>query len=156
MEPEIKTFENIKLVGCREEIDLMNGEFSGIGKAWERLFPAAESIQNIVQDDQFWGITTGINEAENAYTAAKQVSEISEANAELASFDIPAQQFAVFVHRGNPMAMGQTIQSAFQWLAQSDYQLSDSFNLEMYDSRCDPENPDGYIIDLLFPVQAKA
>lgn len=154
MSPEIKNIEAMKLVGCSEKINLSEKEFSGIGKAWERFFLSMDKIPNTVQNDKFWGITTGLYQAESSYIASKLVTEIREQN-EFTSFDIPSQQFAIFKHKGNPMKMGGTVENALKWLTQSEFELNGNFNLEMYDSRCNPEDPDGYIVDLLFPVRKK-
>lgn len=153
MKPEIKQLEAMTLVGCSEKIDLANQEFSGIGRAWERLFSTLESIENQLDSDQFWAITNGLFQADNRYTAARLVTQIDGELGECQSQQLPARQYAVFEHRGNPMAMGETIYNALHWIEESDsYQLDGNFNLEMYDSRCNPEQPDNYIVEIYFPV----
>lgn len=153
MKAEIRPMEAMKLVGCCEKIDLANQEFSGIGRAWERLFSSLDAVENQVANDQFWAITNGLFQADNSYTAARLVTEVSNVPDEFQSQQLPARQYAIFEHRGNPMAMGETIHKALQWIEESDeYQLDGNYNLEMYDSRCNPEQPDNYIVEIYFPV----
>jgi predicted transcriptional regulator YdeE len=89
----------------------------------------------------------------NKIYEVKLVSKFDKQLSELSTFETEEQDFVMFEHHGNPEKIGETIQEAFQWIQQSKYELNGNFNLEMYDSRCNPEKRENYIVELYFPVK---
>lgn len=155
MEPQFIALQPMKFVGCQESFELSTHDFSGVEKAWQRLFSLKPgSIDNEVDNDQFWGITTDLEKPALTYIAGGLVSAFSDQNQELAAFETPPEQcFAKFEHHGHLMKLGETIHGAFQWLQQKGCRVQGNYILEMYDSRCDPAHPEAYIVDLYIPVQ---
>ena len=154
MNPQFLKLPKMKFVGCKEFFDPQKGDFSGIMKAWERLFQQENgSIKHEVKNDQFWGVTSDIEKTLHSYIAGGLVSKFDKELSGLSTFETEEQDFVMFEHHGSPEKMGETIQKAFQWIQQSKYELNGNFNLEMYDSRCNPENRENYIVELYFPVK---
>lgn len=154
MKPKFVKLPKMKIVGCKEFFDPQKGDFSGIGKAWDRLFELENgSIKHEVKNDQFWGVTSDIDRTPHSYIAGGLVSKFDNELSELSAFETGDQDFVMFEHHGSPELMGETIQKAFQWIQQSKHELNGNFNLEMYDSRCNPEKPENYIVELYFPVK---
>lgn len=156
MNPEISLLAPMNIIGCKEKFSPSKGDFSGIQKAWERLFALPKGyIHNEIKNDQFWAVTSHIGEETLSYTAGGLVSSLEHLPKDMRSFYTPEQLFAIFEHYGNPQTMGETIHKAFEWIAQSEYESDGNYNLEMYDSRCNPEDPDSYTVSLYFPIRQK-
>lgn len=154
MEPQIKKLPAMKLVGCEESFSPAKGDFAGIKTAWDTLFSLPSGyIKDEIGNDQFWAVTDAITEETLSYIAGGLVTSFDKVQADLSTFETGEQLFAIFEHHGNPNIMGDTIQKAFEWIAQSSYESAGCYNLEMYDSRCNPEDPDSYIVELYFPIK---
>ena len=154
MKPHFIKLSAMKFVGIKECFDPRNSDFPGIRKAWERYFQVEPgSIKFGIKNDQFWGITSDIDKIPHSYIAGGLVSEFDDEDPGFDTFETKEQDFLMFEHNGHVQAMGETIRKALQWIRQSEYELDGNYNLEMYDSRCDPEDPNSYIVELYFPVK---
>ncbi|CAM3843458.1 Bacterial transcription activator, effector binding domain [Vibrio aerogenes CECT 7868] len=156
MEPDIIHLPVMKFAGCREALDLHSGNLSEVQQAWYRFFHLDSGLlKHKVRNNQFWGVTSEIDSIPHTYMAGCQVAEydLNLSTHGIETFETRAQQFARFEHRGHVDNMGETICQAFEWLKQSDFELEDTYILEMYDERCDSDYQESYVVELYFPVQ---
>ena len=154
MEAKIITIDAVKIMGCKGEFTPAKGDFTGIDRAWESFFLLdSGEVINRMQSNQFWGVTYNTNKSIYSYIAGVLVSSVVSTSDKTASFETKKQKYALFEHHGHPQKMGDTIRRSIQWIENSKHELSDSFNLEMYDERCNPDQLNSYIVELYFPVK---
>ncbi|OKL45679.1 GyrI-like domain-containing protein [Pseudovibrio exalbescens] len=157
-QPEFKTVRALSLVGCAEPIKLSEGDVEGVGRAWQRLFaePCLNEASRL-EPSVFWGATYGFDQDQQTFFAGQEGtgrSDGQEANDRLARLETTERLYAVFEHRGHPHQLGRTHGQAYDWIVASDgYTFDAPFTLERYDERCNPEDPEGYVIDLYYPVR---
>ncbi|MEK6260003.1 MAG: GyrI-like domain-containing protein [Planctomycetota bacterium] len=119
-----------------------------IGPLWDKLTRQSAHIPNKIGDAMF-GIIYGRPETERThphelqYIAAVPVSSTAEVPEGMVSWTVPAGTFAVFTHRGPIRNIAGTVSEIYRvWLPQSDYQLTEIADVELYDHRFCPDGAD--------------
>lgn len=73
---------------------------------------------------------------ERLYMAGAEVSNLSDLPKGMTALTIPPGRYAVFVHKGRPENLGQTLDSIFEdWLPRAGKKVRDAPVLEVYGSR---------------------
>ena len=87
------------------------------------------------------------------YIAGVEVSDFSQAPAELARVRIPEQRYAMFRHRDHVSTMRRTVYTIWnKWLPESGIELADAPNFERYGEKFDPDAGTG-TIEIWLPVK---
>jgi len=90
---------------------------------------------------------------EYQYLAAYDFADTSPPSNQLTRWEIPAQRYAVFEHRGKLAHLGDTFAQFFgHWLPDSDFKIAGKAELECYDHRFDPES-DQSVFEYWVPVE---
>lgn len=70
------------------------------------------------------------------------------------SHEISACKYAVFTHKGSVMDMGETYDYAYKtWIPKSEYEVRFHEDLELYDGRFDPDDPENSEMFIYIPIQ---
>ncbi len=127
MSPKIINFTTRNVVGISTK--MKPDEYFKIPQLWQEFMPRKKEIENINSEEfiaiQQFSEGTTINNIE-AYTiwASVEVSNFKEIPKGMASFEIPAGKYAVFLQKG--MEASKTYQSIMNdWLPTSGYAIDD-------------------------------
>jgi AraC family transcriptional regulator len=87
------------------------------------------------------------------YMCAAEVDDLSALPAGTGRMRVPAQRYAVFVHRGHVSGLRSTWERIWNdWLPSSGLRPADTPDFELYDDRFDPASGTG-TIEIWFPVE---
>src|SRR5262245_36556636 len=92
-----------------------------IPEHWERFRPYMGTVPTQI-DPKTYGVCYIVKDAESDYPAGVEVSKTSELPDELTFIRIPAQKYAVFLHRDHISKIKDTIDAiGKEWLPTADY-----------------------------------
>ncbi len=153
MKPRIQKIGPMKIVGCKTDITPSKDGFEKIRKVWETFFTLPpDIIQGVIKNECFWGVANSIDHISQSYIAGVQVSEFKDVPHKLTTIETQKGKYAIFEHQGNPKDVKSTAYLAMQWIWHSKHNLNGSIFLEMYDSRCECDDPEDCIIDIYIPI----
>ncbi|MBU4315736.1 MAG: effector binding domain-containing protein [Proteobacteria bacterium] len=158
VEPKIITKETFKVIGMTYYGDNQKNE---IQRLWENFLPEEESIKNRIHPDIGYGICYPVEDPDNTsafeYLAAVEVSNLDEIPEGMEGRTIPAQKYAVFLHRGPVDKITETYQTIYAlWQPKSGYELIKAPDFECYDERFRPDQPEISELDIYIPIQGKS
>ncbi|WED28245.1 GyrI-like domain-containing protein [Vibrio sp. DW001] len=154
MKENIVLLDSLIIAGCKGGFCPSKNDFNGLMHAWHSFFSLEQNeLKESLKNDQFWGVTYNLDQSDFAIIAGCLVTTANIESKKLSVFETNTQPFIQCEHRGNPQTMGDTIKDMYEWIAASEHELSDYYYLEMYDTRCNPEEPDSYVVDLFFPIK---
>lgn len=154
MEPKIVTRDTFMVVGTEYIGRNENGE---IPKMWgEQFIPRIREISNGVEEGVFYGLCSCAGEDVGfSYIAAKEVLGLDAIPQGMVGRTIPAATYAVFTHIGSLENLNRTYEQIHQqWLPESGYERTDSYEFEYYGNRFDILSPASEL-DIYFPVKPK-
>lgn len=150
MQPKIVDRSGFTVVGLKYR---GKNEHNEIPQLWQALMPRVGEIKNMVDEHVAYGICANMNEStgEFDYIAGFEVSTIKDVPEDMVSFEVPGTKYAVF--STTLPKIGETFDNAHHtWLPQSGYQPVGGPELEVYDERFDPQDPES-LFDLYIPVK---
>ncbi len=135
--------DNVKIVQLSEmnmtgiTVKATMNNMSEIPGAWQKIFAYKAKLNHIIEPDSMWGVSynyRNINgEFQFNYMAAFRVKEFNTNIAGISTFTVPAQKYAVFVHKGSVNTLGKTYDYIMkQWLPNSPYVSGGICDLELY------------------------
>lgn len=144
MEPKIVQNESFYVIGLEYYGANKNGEIPAM---WEEFISRIGEIPNQVNSSSTYGVCSPVEEmtddSEFSYIAGVEVSSIKEIPQGMTGKNVPANQYAVFTHKGSTELLGQTYEYIFgTWLPNSGYEPVLAPDFELYDERFDPSSED--------------
>jgi AraC family transcriptional regulator len=136
----------------------VQGQTEEIGALWGRFVPRMHEIKNRKPYD------LGVCASKHPiivkkdgdtfiYVAAVAVENADHVPDGMVVCDIPESTFAVFTHSGPIMNIKHTCEYIWgTWLPESGYELTDTPDYELYDSRFDPKTGSGEV-DIYVPIK---
>lgn len=149
MDARIVEHPAFRLVG----LELEDGRLESIGALWGRFMARCHEIAGD-EPDVAYGACMGHPGGDFRYLAAARVPEGAPVPPGMVAWDLPAQKYAVFLHRGPYVDMSATFARIYErGLAQNGLVAAEGIDLERYEyARCPiPDGPDTEV-DLYVPV----
>lgn len=149
MEPTITKHEQMTVIGM--STTFVPEEDHDIPQLWQRFMSQAHTIENRRRVNACFGVS--MCEGEHfRYIAGVAVEADTPVPEGMESVLIPAQDYAVFTHKGTLESLPQTMQYIFStWLSNTHYTTTDSPDFELYDERYIPNHPDS-AFDIYVPI----
>lgn len=120
-----------------------------VGRLWGTWFEARRRVVNQVDADTSFGIVWGKPAEERShpdelqYICAAEVTSFEGMPEDVATFEVPAGEYAVFTHRGPITEIGTTVGFAYrEWLPNSGYVRRGICDVEVYGLRFCSDGPD--------------
>ena len=102
-----------------------------------------------------FGVICGTDGERFEYMTALEVDSFDDLPAGFGRMRVPAQNYAVFLHRGHVSGLADLWRRiAAEWLPASEYDDAETPAFEIYDDRFDPETGSGDV-EIWFPVKPK-
>jgi AraC family transcriptional regulator len=147
-EPTFITKSAFTVVGLRIRTKPKSPEIS---KLWDQYVPRIDEVPHIAELDVSYGVMAG-TEDKLDYMAGNPVSEVTELPADMSSWEIASNTYAVF--ETTILTLEETFDSIFaSWLPTSDYKQASGPLLERYGETFSPDNP---VLSIYIPVEKKA
>jgi AraC family transcriptional regulator len=156
LEPKFEIKTGFKCVGMNITTSPGSNEIPGL---WDKFVPHLDSIPNRINHNICYGVINPLgskgNENELDYAAVVEVENFDNIPDGMISAEIPEAYYAVFTHKGPISKFMESIRFVFgEWLPNSEYTLTGTPELEVYDERFDPESEDSEC-DICLPVSKK-
>lgn len=160
MEPRIVEDAGFMAIGMMKELSRDTSD--EIPALWQCFGSRIQSVPNKFGYRSF-GICEPIDEISGegnfSYTAAVEVSSLSELPKGLVAKQVPGQTYAVFTHKMHASEISRDMKTTVQyiwgtWLPQSNFVNVEAPDFEVYDERFDPTKMEGEI-DIYIPVVAR-
>jgi len=144
IEPKIIKLEEMIIVGLQARMSMAN---MTISQLWKDFTPREDEIQNLVNPEQFWGVSFDMEQKENStefsYMVGRQVKKTDDIPDGMSFHIIESRMYAVFSHQGPVEDLGKTYQYIYQkWLPRSGHKPLMNNELELYDERFQYGEPD--------------
>lgn len=148
MEPEIKTIQAKKTIGFSIKTTMANDQTL---KIWQQLMPRLKEVKNAVSADlfslqvyngeTFEEFTPNTEFTKYALVEVKNYDFVPEG---FEKFEIPAGDYAVFIHKGASVDFPKTSQYIYgEWIPNSEYILDEKPHFAvMGDQYLGHENPE--------------
>lgn len=105
-------------------------------RIWNDFYARLDEIPNKVNEKVYYGICDDLSQK---YIAGVQVSDDSHIPEGMISFKVPANEYAIFTHKGTIMKLHETFDQIGHWLSDNHYQaLNKPPFFEKYDERFNP------------------
>jgi AraC family transcriptional regulator len=155
MKPRIVECGAMKVVGMNVFTTQKNNT---IPQLWDRFNKECSTIPNIAEKRVALGICPPVDqrdfneESEFEYIAGVIVSDYSDVPEGMMTYDIPAQKYAVFTHKGALDTLQVTYHAIHaEWLKTDAVELARGPEFEWYDSRFIFGHPDSEL-DIYIPI----
>jgi len=161
MDYKIKNMDDIRVIGIKrkivtreskQQIAALWEEFLSHRKNNEKLrkaqtvgicFPEPKYLEQQPEPDDTW-----------FYMAAVIVEDNVEVSDSLIEHTIPASKYAVFTHKGSFDKLHETYKFiSVDWIQQVDYEFYLHEEIEWFDERFKPEDPENSEYDLIIPIK---
>jgi len=154
LQPKFVEKEGFQVIGMRYFGANQNGE---IPKLWDDFCPQMKNVPNVCQPDVAVGVCSNMNDdGEFEYVAALIVDSVDEVPENMVARTVPAQNYAVFTHKGKLDTLQKTYQEIYcNWLPNSEFEYHKGPDFEWYDHRFDPHSDESEF-DIYVPVRKKA
>lgn len=116
---------------------------AGIPQQWERFNMADPDIENSLGQAAFGVIHNFTDSGEWDYACAYEVSKPGARPKGYTAMSFPARTYAVFATGAHIATIGNVIDGAMSWIAQSDYFFAEGPTLERYGPDFDPQSGNG-------------
>jgi AraC family transcriptional regulator len=166
MEPEIVEKPGFKVAGLETPfVHILSEDGVGeerVGKLWGAFGAAVPRIANRARDEVAFGIVYPRPEGERShpdelqYICSNEVTTFDGMPEEFATYEVPANRYAIFTHRGPITTLEPTIRHAYrEWLPNSEFEHAGPCDVERYDERfC--HDGDESEMEYWIPVREKA
>lgn len=133
LQPVLEEKDSFKVAGL---MTLVKGDRDSLSQLWEIFFQEAQVIKNLVQPEQYYGITCYPKDWESKgyfYIAALEIESPERLNPTLVEKTIPALKYAKFIHKGRYEDLHLTLDYIYQtWLPKSSMSLACPLEIEYY------------------------
>lgn len=149
-EPERRQQASMLMVGLKTSFYSVDSDKNNLGDRlpplWDAFIPRMAEITGRIDGDAY-GVVQQSNNSNDGeqleYFAAVAVRQESSVPNGMEQFSVPACQYAMFSHRGNPDTIDRTVNYAYStWLTQSGYQHTYGPDLEIYGEGYIPDSDD--------------
>jgi AraC family transcriptional regulator len=150
MEPKIESRSAFRVVGMQYR---GKNEQNEIPQLWGEFAARVVEVQNRVEANVTYGVVGNFAEdsGEFDYVAGLSVSTAADIPAGMVSWDVPAQTYAVF--SCTLPTIGSTLEHIHgTWLPALGYRHADGPELELYDAKFDPKDPDS-LMYIYIPIE---
>ncbi|MFC4527769.1 AraC family transcriptional regulator [Dyella halodurans] len=150
MEHRIVTLPSFTVVGMEH---LVRGSVDGIGQLWRRFMPREHEIVGRAEPEAAYGVCRLLAGGSARYVAGLPVLADASVPVGMVKFEVPAQTYVVFTHRGTAAQIGDSFQAIHtRLLARLGLRATGGVEFERYDARfTGPEDPAAET-DLYIPV----
>jgi len=154
MEPRFEHKEVFTFIGLGKDYNLENPNTISI--LWDQFLQKKHLITNVI-DDAAFGLCYAPKEKETFsdkfhYTAALRVSEKAVVPDGMEKVHVPAQEYAIFTHKGSLQTFSTTNDYIWKtWLPKSGLELADAPDIEVYGDKWDAKLDNGEI-DIYVPI----
>jgi len=125
----------------------------GIPSQWDRFAPHIEHFPNRIGNETFGVCYNGDGSGTIDYMAAVEVSDFTDLPSDYAHLRIPENRYAVFLHDDHISTIRRTVRTIWgKWLPESEYELADAPDFELYDGRLDPTTGNGGL-EIWIPIK---
>ena len=151
MEHKIVTLPAFTVVGMDY---LVRGSVEGIGQLWDRFIPREQEIVDRTELDVAYGLCSVCQDGTVRYVAGLPVSADASVPEGMVKFEVPAQKYVVFTHRGVVAQIGESFQAIHsRLLAARGLRTRPGVEFERYDARfIGPDDPESET-DLYIPIE---
>jgi AraC family transcriptional regulator len=140
--PRFHDHETILALGLRERRSF--GELRVIADQWRRFAPEIGAIRNKAQPIPIGVLLQIDDEGAFDYACAVEVSDFSDAPADLAQLRIPGQRYVIFPHAGHVSGLGGAYRAILDnWLPTAGLTLAEGPSLERHMPTFDPRTGEG-------------
>ena len=144
IEPKIVKMEEMIIVGLQARMSMTN---MTIPKLWKDFTPREDEVQNLVNPEQFWGVSFDMEQKEGtsefSYMVGRQAKNTENIPEGMSFHIVEARMYAVFSHKGPVENLEKTYQYIYQeWLPKSGHKPVMNDELELYDDRFKYGEPD--------------
>ncbi|MGZ9584016.1 GyrI-like domain-containing protein [Paenibacillus marinisediminis] len=160
MEYKILDKDRMLLIGMACEVTLseVQSERSTINLA-ERFMSRKEEISNVINTREVFGVSTDPEDYNPdtdkfEYFIGVEVNSTNEIPNDMVYREVPRNEYVVFTFKGSADNAGQVHNYLYtNWLKNNEYQLSGSYNVEVYDERFKGPFSEESVTDIYFPIQ---
>lgn len=143
-EPKIVKMEEMIIIGLQEKMSMTD---MTIPKLWKDFTPREDEIQNLVNPEQFWGVSFDMEQKEGttefSYMVGRQVKNTKNVPEGMSFHIVEARIYAVFSYKGPVENLEKTYKYIYQeWLPKSGHKPVMNDELELYDDRFKYDEPD--------------
>lgn len=157
MKPEIITKESFTLMGVEGKTSKNNVRVAGI---WQQLFALVPSIPGQKHRGVMYGVGEYMDPAEFTdntdftYFAGVEVEPGTELSDGFSLKVFPERQWAVFTHKGGVDTLMETFNYIYgPWALKTKEKILEADDMEYYDSRFNPADPEKSEIDIYIPIE---
>jgi AraC family transcriptional regulator len=126
---------------------------AGIPDQWQRLLPYLGTIPGQVGKDAYGVIYNFDSDGNFDYMCGVEIAGTPELPRKMTALPVPAQRYAVFLHRGHIAGIRSTIAAIWtRWLPESGHKAADAPSLERYGPEFNPATGMGGV-EIWVPVQ---
>lgn len=138
------------------ELTVRYDDTSVIAGKWGEFMQRAGEIPQAVKPAESLGIVLSANDEEFVYLISKEAGAVDPLPSGMTAHTIPANDYAVFTHRGAISKLGETFQYIFsQWLPQSEYDRTDAPATEVYGENYGDGSSEDSSFEIWIPVVKK-
>jgi AraC family transcriptional regulator len=150
MEHRIVTLPSFTVVGVDH---LVRGSSDGIGQLWQRFIPREHEIAGRTEPAAY-GICSVLPDGSVRYVAGLPVSCDASLPDGMVKFEVPAQTYVVFTHRGTVAQIGDSFQAIHtRLLAKLGLRATAGVEFERYDTRFTGPDDAASETDLYIPIE---
>jgi AraC family transcriptional regulator len=151
LEHRIMTLPSFTVVGMDH---IVRGSVDGIGLLWQRFVPREHEIVGRTEPDVAYGVCGLLPDGSARYVAGLPVSPDASPPEGMVKFEVPAQTYVVFTHRGTAAQIGDSFQAIHsRLLAKLGLRGRTGVEFERYDARfTGPDDPSSET-DLYIPIE---
>ncbi|HEY2624625.1 MAG TPA: GyrI-like domain-containing protein [Dyella sp.] len=151
MEHRIVTLPSFTVVGVDH---LVRGSADGIGQLWQRFIPREHEIAGRTEQDAAYGICSVLPDGSVRYVAGLPARDDATVPDGMVKFDVPAQKYVVFTHRGTVEQIGSSFQAIHtRLLAKLGLCATAGVEFERYDARFIAPDDPASETDLYIPIE---
>jgi predicted transcriptional regulator YdeE len=124
-----------------------------IPQLWGELTARTHEITNMVPEHVVYGVCANMDKetGEFDYIAGYRVTGADKVPGGMVAYEVPAGRFAVFTT--TLPEIGDTFTNAYDvWLPEAGLEPSGELDIELYDERFDPQDPDS-VFDILVAIK---
>ncbi len=144
---KITSLPEMKMAGVSVHITKNNMKL--IPQAWGKFMGMSKQLKNVVEPKKMWGISYNYKLTKPVYEfdhmPCYQVSSFDNLPAGFDKYTVPAQKYAVFVHKGSVKTIKNTYTKINKWLKKSKYTMGGICELELYGPDFKMGSPDSKI-----------
>lgn len=127
----------------------------------ERFMSRKSEIKNVINTKEVFGVSTDPMDYNQdtdqfEYFIGVEVNSLAEIPEDMIYKEIPSNEYVVFTFEGPAENAGRVHNYLYtEWLQKNEYQLSELYNIEIYDERFKGPFSEESVTDIYFPIKKK-